>query len=185
MGALSDFVSGLDFGNVPEWISSVSVPAALYIIWRDKKKEGLAQANLVVCWAETHDAGVDEQGRHFEVVVHVHNTSSAPIRRISAKLLHKAAAGESLGSNYDLIELSTDSPGGRRVDGREMVPVLQADEEVEFEGRYTTSAGVKSLNFYEADVFFLDSTGRHFGRDLTDYKLYPHGRNRYGGGALH
>ncbi|MGY1633805.1 hypothetical protein ACI784_19050 [Geodermatophilus sp. SYSU D01186] len=75
-------VGDVDWGSVAQWISSFSVPAALYIIFRDKRKAEASQATLIACWVDLDSEDISpEQGYRLQV----QNASTQPVLGVFAK----------------------------------------------------------------------------------------------------
>lgn len=120
---------GLDWGTVPAWFSAVlgglSTTLALYIIWRDRRKEERADAHRVICW----------ESKTTPLTAHVVNASDRAIYDVRFWVTRRVgnAASSLRGGNQDVLK-----PGEEAI-------LAYADPE-EYEG-YTSA----SVTFQDSD----------------------------------
>lgn len=171
----------VQWGNVAEWLSAGAVPAALYIIVRDKRQQAKSQAMLFS--AREHRvyaryAGTPE-GKFGEVesTVTIHNGSQSPIngpmilgrlRRRRAKRFDPSAKADSRFVHTFLIdgEYVFVLPPGQSLAGKIYYsPAHQEDQEV---GPLHTS---EYLDSWEIFVSFTDAHGHAWWRDCRTGRL--------------
>jgi hypothetical protein len=142
-------MSGVDWGTVPAWSSSIltsgSLALGFYILLRDRRKEDREEASLVTCWLEGSGDGR---------MVHVLNASPRPIP-------YAALSGRFFGREGQWVA-RTDPPVVRP--GQELR--LQLSEMLKGHRRHVVA------ELRDPETFqFTDADGQRWKRDLWTSSL--------------
>jgi hypothetical protein len=74
---------GLDWGNVPSWLSTAGVGIAAAVYWRDRRQKQRHQALSVGAWGSIEEPGIGatlaDDARRVKLRIDAHNASDLPV----------------------------------------------------------------------------------------------------------
>lgn len=177
----------IDWGDVGGWISGLgtlgTLAVALRVLVRDRQRDARSQAAKVVCWSETSPPGPDSpHGQLHKCSVFIANHSDAPIlspvvqvQAASIRRLRRSQQPSQPTRYLRKFRRRALEWGGRRAP---VQPVLQPGDT----GAVHFGTPI-SLDFFHAQVLFLDGAGRRWRKDADSNRLRPARREpRHGRG---